>query len=474
MAPKVNSTSAGLPNWNFCFTPPWENEYLPYKDLFGNIQKEPSPKLKEHIESVVNAMYKLLFENKNFILQQVKDHKEFKHLEEILNNLNDRERKILLYTALYHDIGKGVIQPRHGPEGGDIIKDSSSYEREKFYELGFKSHNEIFLMSDLIRFHDFFGTLKTGESSYIIFVEVLYPVTNYSLTIKDYENKFLDYLLLINIADIVGSGSSGIVDKEMFPIIMHDFQEIKNVHEGIIRNLTQHSDALSGIFSRRVDDIIPGLKRIAENHTHERLRRLLREGFNTMKPIKIEEKEMNKEEFLKKYEEGIEEEFRKEKERYRDPTFKVEDWFFRDYETINDVEAIIVSLRGINVEREFYTKFAFICKLDYALGFVRDFLTELIKSEIEKIQKGKLKSLHDLRRDLSMSLVELIDTLVKLYGDFTSNDTRIGIGLERLSLMYSPEREKLIKRLTGQEGPFKKAEAYTKLRNAANLWIIKP
>ena len=59
--------------------------------------------------------------------------KNLKKLTEIVQKLDPKTQKFLLCTALYHDIGKAVMRPRHGPEGADIIKGSNSENRKRFY-----------------------------------------------------------------------------------------------------------------------------------------------------------------------------------------------------------------------------------------------------------------------------------------------------------------------------------------------------
>jgi hypothetical protein len=140
------------------------------------------------------------------------------------------------------------------------------------------------------------------------------------------------------------------------------------------------------------------------------------------------------------------------------------------------VNSIIACLRAINIKKEFDIEFAFICKLDYGLGFVENFLDEMIKAELGK-DKNSIISPHDLRRDLAMCMIELINTIVETYGNFTSNQTRIGIGLKRLqdwNNISKEERKKFLRRLHGEKGAFKKAEAYAKIRSDVDLWIIKP
>lgn len=459
--------------------------------------------LKEHIEGVVDFMNILLnykelkitdqkHPNYNQIIDQLLNHYQFKLIGNIINKINTKSKKdILLYTALYHDIGKIVVKARHGPIGADIIKDSGEPERKRFYDSGFKTHDEILLMSDLIRFHDYFGTLQTGEASYSLFVEVLYPVTNYSLSIKEYKDDFLDYLFLICVADVFSSINQDYI-KEVFSIMSHDYhiiketdKEIGNKNKYIQKNEQNDFD---DIVSKDFNDIIEILKSKSEYHTYERLRRLLRSGFNRVDKRSLE-----------KYKQLAITIFPEEKNKYSKGVFLVNDWFKRFSEdNINDISPIMACLRAINVKKEFYSEFALVCKIDYGLGFITEFLRELIKAELIKAEMknillqyfekmeiqddivkneikkvGVLQTPHNLRRDLAMTVVELINNIIETYGKSTSGETRIGIGLERLSNISDKEREKIINRFKGEKGVFKKAEAYSRIRTDFNFWAIK-
>ncbi len=203
---------------------------------------------------------------------------------------------------------------------------------------------------------------------------------------------------------------------------------------------------------------------------------------------------------LEKYKKLATNIFSEENNKYSKEVFLVNDWFKRfSDDNFNDISPIMACLRAINVKKEFYAEFALICKIDYGIGFITEFLRELIKAEIIKagirnallpcfekmeiqddiikneIEKvGTLQTPHNLRRDLAMSVVELINNIIETYGKSTSDETRIGIGLERLSNVSDKEREKIIKRFKGEKGVFKKAEAYARIRTDFNFWIIKP
>ena len=272
---------------------------LPHEALFDKIlqwhdeTKGKRPKDRtdlEHFEDVLKYMNVLIKKDdfpSEILDKKLKGSDEYRQLEDIIAKLDEVEEALLLCTALYHDIGKAILRPRHGPEGADIIKDSGYEDRERFYNLGFY-RSDIYLMSNLIRFHDYLAMVGTGETSYLTFTEVLYPVTNISLA---KEKKFLDYLLLLNLADMAGS-IVGEISSEDFTRYMHDFNLIKKAHKNISEKVYEdifkekrdktisdedlHKQTVS---ARDLIDVISELRRLTENTTIERLRRILRAGF---------------------------------------------------------------------------------------------------------------------------------------------------------------------------------------------------
>jgi len=465
---------------------------LPHKEVFNKLvtpadkarakkkregQELPRTDL-EHIEAVVACMDKLLGYDYGEVLdlksqctrprksRKLEESGEFESLKEIVENLNKETKEILLCIALYHDIGKAIIRPRHGPEGADIIKDSGDKDREKFYDLGFH-RSDIFLMSDLIRFHDYLGMLGTGETSYLSFTEVLYAVTNPSLAV---EERFLDYLLLLNIADI--AGTIGKIGYDNFARLIHDFKLIKKAHEDISRKVYEDifKEKPKGVswqklheksvVARDLIDVTSELQRLAENSTSERLRRMLRAALRTGVEWTDKTEVDNYEGWISLQYKKVPGEFPRPKE--------LKDWF-----APGDIIPIVASLRGLNIGQAFYAQFAFICKFDYLLGFIGELFKQMIRIELNKNEDYR-RSPHDLRRDMALCLIELINTLVGLFGGFTSNNTRIGLGFERFRDMDQHHKARLLRRITGEDGVFKQAEACTKIRNSTNLWIITP
>ncbi|MEN4006218.1 MAG: hypothetical protein PQ964_02475 [Methanobacteriaceae archaeon] len=330
---------------------------LPHIEFFKKMVKTDI----DHIEIVVEKMNSLL-EGKFDEVVENKDRspKEYCELINIISSLEDDEKNFLLFTALYHDIGKSIIRPRHGPEGADIIKDSGYVERKRFYRLGF-IRSKFFLMADLIRFHDYLAMVGTGETSHLIFAEVLSPISNISLSNKNYVDKFIDYLLILNLADVAGSIEEKI-SCEHFRTLLYDFKVIKNAHENISKIVYKNvfkEDSNSSIIDihkktivfRDPHAILSELQKVAIKLTNERIRRLVRTGFNSVK--KKEGRRYSK--WMEyHYKEGLE----------RNQLKPFEKWFGRDYEKrVVDIEPIVASLRGINVKPDFYYKFPLICKL---------------------------------------------------------------------------------------------------------------
>ena len=78
--------------------------------------------------------------------------------------------------SLYHDIGKAIALERHPFEGYHLINDMLELDRplfEKFQKWisagGETTQNHVDLFSRLIRYHDLWGNIATGEASLALF-----------------------------------------------------------------------------------------------------------------------------------------------------------------------------------------------------------------------------------------------------------------------------------------------------------------
>ncbi len=448
-------------------------EIVPYIDLFLNMKDKDLI----HIQKVMDMIDNLLEDRYDEVLNTSesgdrvsKKFKGYTDLIDIAGKLSEDDKRLLRCAAIYHDIGKSLIRARHGPEGADVIKDSGRKARKQFCNLGFR-RPDLYFISDLIRFHDYLAMIGTGEVSYLIFAEVLSPVSNISLSVPTYANKFLNFLLLLNLADL--ASSIGKVGGEEFTVLMHDFENIKKAHSKMDDPNVSDGEpsAVQGVLPyKKYLSVVDELQKLAEDHTHERLRRLLRTGLKKFVNQRVDNES---DKYLKdEYLNWIDQYNECENNESVGESRPLLTWFSRNYEkNICDMVPINSSLRGLNVRHEFYGKFALICKLDYFLLFVGDFFKTMLEEEIGK-EKENRKSPHDLRRDIAVKLIDIINISVELYGDFTSNNTRIGLGFERFTDIYDPN--KMLRRLAGLDGEFKEAEACTKFRSMVMLWVLTP
>ena len=111
--------------------------------------------------------------------------------------------------------------------------------------------------------------------------------------------------------------------------------------------------------------------------------------------------------------------------------YNIKKWFKE-----SDVKPIVSALRDVNWSELEFRYFAFICKIDYGLSFLNTYFEQLILSEINNRLLDR-KSPHDLRLNLAMNTVELVDVFVESYGNLTQGKIRLGLGLERLNEYHS-------------------------------------
>jgi len=226
---------------------------------------------------------------------------ELKKLCETLayqNEPNIRTFKLML-AAFYHDIGKSIVNHRHGMEGAFIIADQTTQslfclnDIIQKYKPGDKwNKDDLLSIADFLYYHDFFGTLGTGESSYILLADILDKIKRYSLMHMGTPDKVIERsqrdlfdLWILNMADIMVSR----VDKwklqneiwcdseKAWSAIKSFFKEEdgdRHVHDLRIalRLLEEHNKATHTDDTFNLEQL--GQKE-AKNHAVERIRRLV-------------------------------------------------------------------------------------------------------------------------------------------------------------------------------------------------------
>lgn len=93
---------------------------------------------------------------------------------------------LLMIAAFYHDLGKTIVYPRHAMEGSVLIANHTTRPVflineifTKTYNLSFDTEDLIFI-SNLVYYHDQFGTLGTGEAGYPRLVDLLHRMKRFA------------------------------------------------------------------------------------------------------------------------------------------------------------------------------------------------------------------------------------------------------------------------------------------------------
>ena len=173
-----------------------------------------------HFVNVVAALARLImyFHDKESIRGLVQDRSRDYNALAYGQHPGTRTFKLML-AGFYHDVGKAVVDPRHAMEGAVVLVHHTTKGRHQLYQIA-KIYNpseeferdDLLFVADLVRYHDHFGTVGTGEDSYLPLVDAIDRFKRYSLkhdtdkTIQlEWAEKYLFDLWLLNVADIMVS-----------------------------------------------------------------------------------------------------------------------------------------------------------------------------------------------------------------------------------------------------------------------------
>jgi hypothetical protein len=288
----------------------------------------------------------------------------------------------LMLAAFYHDIGKTIADPRHGMEGAIIIEDHTSASRyrldrvvknyDKKYEFG---RDDWMFISDLLLFHDQFGTLSTGEDGYMQLVTVVDRIKRYSL-IHNHEQhiwsaRYFFDLWLLNIADIIVSLKDKYSLQEKWWKHSSAESEIRNFFSSPISHSRKHDLVISfrlikSHSRRKHTDDTSALEQQAldysRRHAVERLGRLITQSIR--RPSENMEL-TNKNQKTKVIVEKIHE-------------LSLENW----------KASIVQCIKSTGDLQEFCKRLSCIGKMDYALGFFQRIAERALKRMAEEIEGG--------------------------------------------------------------------------------------
>jgi len=116
---------------------------------------------------------------------------------DFLDIIDDDEKALLRFLALYHDIGKVIHRDKHPLLGKHLLESLDVSATNTFCKL---LGVELFsAMVQIINHHDLFGVLNTGEASLLVLIDA----AGHRLGIS--AQKMISYLVTVNLADIYGT-----------------------------------------------------------------------------------------------------------------------------------------------------------------------------------------------------------------------------------------------------------------------------
>lgn len=428
--------------WNTPYMAP----HLCMNDLFNLIRsKDPIDNFSKnsgnyfHFLNVVAAMAHLIHffsQPENFDL--IKADAFPKDKSEVLCDIlkydpnGDQRTFLLMMAAFYHDIGKTIVDHRHAMEGAMIL---SNYPSQVLYYLKEISasytginfeQTSLLYIADLLYFHDLYGTLSTGENSYLKLTEVMkrlyrYGDENDSNRYNDFYRHIFD-LWLLNLADIIVSISNkyelqdwvekpfaeketdirSFLGDQLNPIVPQ--LSMEKDHGNRLKHDLKLTYLITDTFSSRhhaeyLDIVEKKLYEEAGAHAIERIRRLIQCCFSS-DIINIAYKKVI--DFFPNFKSHV------TSLRNGDQTTLYEyiPSFFEGLNTIPDMalnKTIDNSIKSLGDFREFCKRFSWVGQMDYSLGFFKMIagraLRQVLKEMIDPVDTLRTGWINDKKDD---------------------------------------------------------------------------
>ncbi|MDJ0599654.1 MAG: HD domain-containing protein [Crocosphaera sp.] len=311
----------------------------------------------------------------------------------------------LILAGFYHDIGKTVQNARHAMEGRIILEsrttDAGSRLRQILAQRDPSKWNfdrdDFLFISNLVLYHDQYGTLSTGEDSYLQLVDVIDCLHRYSIKKSPKPEERLEWsrrclfdLWLLNVADIMVSTPPKSVSndckggqKENYKYsdqpqwneqkeadrLIEEFLDSKDHGSLLIHDLEISLELLEKYCSQRHSDDLSDLRtaahQISLKHSIERLRRLMVATLhNPLTKCQTQQENEENKEKIKRIKAIAQQIFK----------LSEENWD----------SAIVRAIDATVSREEFSQRFSWLKKSDYALGFFE----KIAQFALDKVQEN--------------------------------------------------------------------------------------
>ncbi len=290
---------------------------------------------------------------------------------------SQKARELLQTCALYHDIGKVIRRANHPQIGANILRNYDTQEREKLVEaLGLardsssgSRRNRFSLIASVIKHHDKFGVVSTGEAGLPIFSDILYfrsEEENMPGILKN-----ITAVMLLNLADIAAvckaSDSAKSRAFEIVGLIAAGRQRAAVVDEPALfaelTGLIESADSCLGLSRATARDVLSDWNFLVGAVRHADVR-----GDRERLKVYLLESEKNPARAIKRILRLI-----------KTSLMSAGATQLADLLTTISVETILVDSVGSFKVQDFCDQFATVVKLDYGLGFFRALAATCVK-----------------------------------------------------------------------------------------------
>jgi hypothetical protein len=180
---------------------------FPYGDLLNRLWAS-DPSYQIHGKRVMEAMNHLLSNTPGDVLGLSGDEITKTRLEktriavrECFVQFDETTKLLFRLAALYHDIGKYIIKERHPTIGWYTMEYLKPADKAQLLGLLNERQDYLELLLVMVRDHDEFGVLCTGEASYPILLNATTSLSNLDAD----KRKIISSIMWLNLADIVGT-----------------------------------------------------------------------------------------------------------------------------------------------------------------------------------------------------------------------------------------------------------------------------
>jgi len=275
-----------------------------YLQSLCNRGDEDSKDYLAHAPKVIDAMNDLLGNEPENILGNRSDAdaaaslgKAQMQISSFFGNVRhfDGETKFLFrLAALYHDIGKYIIKERHPTVGRYTMEYMDPTEKDDLRVLLQNREDNLQLLLVMIRDHDQFGVLSTGEASYPILLGAASSLGN---SVED-QCRTISAIMWLNLADMAGIPGLHLTGKDLKKVIT-DWEwyqsalsrsAVKNerLDDFVIREASEEPMVVQRICrlileaSRKSPGRLSELSPIDEKKEGERIKQLVRNQLSTV------------------------------------------------------------------------------------------------------------------------------------------------------------------------------------------------